>query len=243
MLQPFPGKRDYHRMLKIKFILLSLSLACGTFAHASSTVSEDLAKEALMQQLDEERLAYQLYTALGEVHPELRQFQNIPRAEARHFLALKNFFVQNYPEIEQLELKGDFIHPATQALYDRLYAEGKTSPEAALNAGVQVEELDIKDLDAALATTESPALKTIYKRLRAGSERHLAAFSGQKGGQGKGKKNKQGAKAGKYGKACDPANCSSKSNCANPENCAKADKAKGKGQGGQGVKRGNCCAR
>lgn len=142
-----------------------------------------------MLQLDEERLAYQLYTALGVIHPELRQFQNIPRAEARHFQALKTYFVQNYPEIEQLDLTGDFIHPSTQALYDSLYAEGKTSPQAALNAGAQVEELDIKDLNAALAITEDETLRAIYTNLRTGSEHHLAAFSGQRGGQGKGRGN------------------------------------------------------
>ena len=222
-----------------KLILSTLFITCLSWAGAQTSEASTLAKDALMQQMDEERLAYQLYTALGEIHPELRQFQNIPRAEARHFQALKNYFVQNYPEIEQLELEGDFIHPATQALYDRLYAEGKTSPAAAHNAGVQVEELDIKDLDAALAITEDETLQAIYKRLRAGSEKHLAAFSGKKGGQAKGKMNKQAANSGKGGNACDPATCANKGNCANPDNCTKANKNKSKGKGS---KPGNCCA-
>lgn len=94
------------------------------------------------------------------------------------------------------------INPSTQALYDSLYAEGKTSPQAALKAGVQVEKLDIKDLAAALAITEDETLQAIYKRLRVGSERHLAAFSGQRGGQGKGK----GNSAGKMNRQPCPAN-------------------------------------
>jgi len=222
-----------------KLILSTLFITCLSWAGAQTSEASTLAKDALMQQMDEERLAYQLYTALGEIHPELRQFQNIPRAEARHFQALKNYFVQNYPEIEQLELEGDFIQPATQALYDRLYAEGKTSPAAAHNAGVQVEELDIKDLDAALAITEDETLQAIYKRLRAGSEKHLAAFSGKKGGQAKRKMNNQATNSGKGSNACDPAACVNKGNCANPDNCAKADKNTSKGKGS---KPGNCCA-
>ena len=223
-----------------KLILCALLVASQPLASAAKTsASQDPAQQALLQQLDEERLAYQLYTAFGVIHPDVRQFQNIPRAEARHFQALKNYIVQNYPGIEQLELAGEFIHPSTQALYDRLYAEGRTSAQAALNAGVQVEELDIKDLDAALAITEDETLQAIYKRLRAGSERHLAAFSGKKGGQTKGKMNNQATNSGNGGNACDPATCANKGNCANPDNCAKADKNTSKGKGS---KPGNCCA-
>ncbi|MGZ0707761.1 DUF2202 domain-containing protein [Coraliomargarita sp. W4R53] len=170
-----------------KLLLSSLFITCLPWATAETSQSGNAVEDALTLQLDEERLAYQLYTALGEIYPNLRQFQNIPRAEARHFQALKNYIAQNYPNVEQLELAGDFINPSTQALYDRLYAEGKTSTQAALNAGVQVEVLDIKDLDAALLTTEDETLRRIYTNLRAGSEKHLAAFSGNKQGQGKGK--------------------------------------------------------
>jgi hypothetical protein len=198
-----------------KILLGSLFVACLPWASAATSQNTHPSKEALIHQLDEERLAYQLYTTLGEVYPDLRQFQNISRSEARHFQALKNYYVQNYPEIEQMELEGDFIHPETQALYDRLYAEGKASPAAALNVGVQVEELDIKDLDTALASTEDEALQAIYKRLRAGSERHLAAFSG--------KRNKRAANSAGRDNPCDPANCSSKDISASPGNCMKTD--------------------
>lgn len=151
--------------------------------HAENSANSAAARDALMQQMDEERLAYQLYTALGEMYPSSRQFQNIPRSEARHFNALKSYFVKNHPDIKALDLTGDFIFPATQALYDRLYSEGQKSLAAAMQVGVQVEELDIKDLDLALAVTEDEQLKAIYQRLRTGSQHHLAAFSGNQGGK------------------------------------------------------------
>jgi hypothetical protein len=167
----------------IKYLLGALLIASVPLASlAKTTNASDPSQQALQRQLDEERLAYQLYTALGEVHPELRQFQNIPRAESRHFGALHTYATNQYPDIEFGTLEGEFLFPETKTLYDQLLEAGKASPQAALAAGVQVEELDIRDLDAALALTEDPTLKNIYTRLRAGSVKHLAAFSGKRGG-------------------------------------------------------------
>lgn len=165
-----------------KYLVGVCLIASVQFLPAAETAkSTDPNQQVLQQQLDEERLAYQLYTALGEVHPELRQFQNIPHAESRHFGALHNYATNQYPDIEFGTLEGDFFFPETKALYAQLLKNGKISPQAALAAGVEVEELDIRDLDAALVITEDAALKNIYMRLRAGSVKHLAAFSGKHG--------------------------------------------------------------
>ena len=169
---------------------LQLSLA----GNGSSETALD-SREALERQLDEERLAYQLYTALGEIHPELRQFQNIPRAEARHFEMLRSYAEKQFPEMRAYALEGEIVAPATKALFDKLLAQGQASPAASLQAGIAVEKIDISDLDAALAVTEDPQLRAIYSRLRAGSEKHLAAFSGERGGKGKGMKAKGGGKS------------------------------------------------
>lgn len=174
----------------------------------------------LLRQLDEERLAYKLYTALGEVHPSLQQFQNIPRSESRHFNSLAQYRKANNPDLEIPELEGEFIYPETQALYDRLLNEGKQSPQAAMKVGVQVEELDIRDLDEALAGSPDDQLRRIYENLRRGSENHLRAFSG--------------------------GNCSndSASNCNDNCNGNSKGNSKGKGNGntkGNGKRKANCC--
>jgi len=116
----------------------------------------------------------------------LRQLQNIPRAESRHFQTLQNYAQQTYPSLKTGTLERDFMHPETQALYEQLVQEGKARPQAALNVGVKIEELDIRDLDEALANSPEATLRTIYKNLRAGSEKHLAAFSAKQGGGGQG---------------------------------------------------------
>ena len=198
--------------MKVKYSILLSVLFVGALqfliAADSSTQTSQTTKQALEKQLDEERLAYQLYTALGEIHPGLRQFQKIPRAEARHFKALRQYAYRQYPDLETFELTGNFINPDVQKLYDTLLAKGKVSASAALQAGVAVEELDIRDLDAALEITTDQELVAIYKRLRAGSERHLAAFSAEGGGHGKGKGNGNG-KGKKGGKCASKCNCKS----------------------------------
>jgi hypothetical protein len=167
----------------IRYFISALFIASIPLVSLAQTAgSVDPSQQALQQQLDEERLAYQLYTALGEVYPQLRQFQNIPRAESRHFGALHNYATNQYPDTNFGSLEGEFLFAETKVLYDQLFEAGKASPQAALAAGVQVEELDIRDLDAALAVTDDATLKNIYTRLRAGSVKHLAAFSGQRGG-------------------------------------------------------------
>lgn len=151
--------------------------------------SEEISSSAetmLLRQLDEERLAYQLYTALGEVHPSLQQFQNIPRSESRHFNSLAQYWAKQHSDLKTPELEGAFIYLETQQLYDQLLEKGKKSPQAALQVGVEVEELDIRDLDEALAASPEKDLRLIYENLRRGSENHLRAFS-RSGVQGKGK--------------------------------------------------------
>jgi len=182
-------------MQYLKYPLIIGLLLSGLFQSLSAAMESQAAQQALQQQLDEERLAYQLYTALGETYPELRPFQNIPKAEARHYSALQAYANEQHPELPTHELTGKFLFPETQALYDQLLKEGQASAAAALQVGVQVEKKDIEDIDAALAITEDPALRAIYMRLKEGSERHLAAFSGQGGRQGKGKQKGPGCGA------------------------------------------------
>ncbi len=192
----------------MRTIYLILFTAIGLSAPLTSSFSaeaETSPESLLLRQLDEERLAYQLYTELGTAYPELRQFQNIPRAESRHFNALANYTKTKYPATEIGSLTGDFLYSETEALYQKLLKAGKQSPADALRAGVQVEELDIRDLDEALAASPEDTLRSIYENLRRGSENHLRAFSG-KGGQGhkmqKGKSSK-GSGNCKRGSCCE----------------------------------------
>lgn len=196
-----------------RLVLAVLLLGAAQFSRAadSGLVDAESSQQALERQLDEERLAYQLYTELGELYPQLRPFKNIPRAEARHYEALRAYAARQSPDLKAMQLSGDFIYPESQKLYNQLLKQGKESAAAALEVGVTVEKLDIRDLDAALAITEDEELRAIYTRLRAGSERHLAAFSKNRGGPGKGKgkgmNQANGQKGGSGGMKCCGCSC------------------------------------
>lgn len=174
--------------------ILALNLAHAEKAEASNDTADT--EMLLLRQIDEERMAYRLYTKLGEAHPRMRPFQNIPHAEKRHFNALVEYTKANYPSSTDGKLDGDFHFESTQTLYNKWLAEGKASPQAAAQVGVQLEQLDIADIDEFLTTKPEPTLAQILKNLRRGSENHLAAFerqlSGSKG-NGKGKMKGRGS--------------------------------------------------
>jgi len=61
-------------------------------------------------------------------------------------------------------------------LYEKLIAKGAVFYMEALNVGALIEEVDIADLDEAIARTDNPDLQTIYANLQRGSRNHLRAF-------------------------------------------------------------------
>ncbi len=63
-----------------------------------------------------------------------------------------------------------------QKLYNDLVNEGSKSIESALTVGATIEDLDIKDLDDALAHTNKADIQAAYHNLKSGSENHMRAF-------------------------------------------------------------------
>lgn len=133
------------------------------------------AQAALRFQIDEERMAGELYRTFGEKQ-EVMPFRNIPRAEARHRQLLENLATRAGLAAAKPTTAGHFETPAIQARYDALLARGQASPIEALQVGALVEEQDIADLRALAATTDSPELKAATTALEQGSRHHLNAF-------------------------------------------------------------------
>ena len=71
---------------------------------------------------------------------------------------------------------GVFTNPDLQALYNQLIAQGNQSLAAALQVGVTIEEVDIRDLQTRLAGTTHADIKQVYTNLMNGSYNHLRAF-------------------------------------------------------------------
>ena len=76
---------------------------------------------------------------------------------------------------------GFFNNPLLQAEYNRLISEGIEGLTAALDVGVQIEEMDIEDLESMMEKTDRTDIKRVMTDLLDGSNSHLTAFETQIG--------------------------------------------------------------
>ena len=130
----------------------------------------------LLYMREEEKLAHDVYTALYEQY-ELKIFTNIAASELKHtdaMLLLLDRFGLEDPVGDNGP--GVFINEDLQTLYNDLMESGSQSIANALLVGLAIEEIDILDLDEAIAGTELPAIIMVYGNLLKGSQNHLRAF-------------------------------------------------------------------
>jgi hypothetical protein len=133
--------------------------------------------ESILLLREEEKLARDVYLTLGEKW-NVPVFKNIAQAEARHMSVMK-MLVDRYGLRDPVtdDTVGNFTSPEFARLYRELVASGSTSLAAAYKVGVQIEELDIKDLQESLAHVKSADVRRVYQNLLRASKNHLRAFS------------------------------------------------------------------
>lgn len=141
---------------------------------AGPLVLDEATQAALRFQIDEERMARELYEEFGRLWG-LRPFHRIPAAEARHEAALRALAGRAGMTLPAAPA-GRFATAEVQRRHDALLARGRQSGEAALRAAALVEEQDIADLRALAATAGHPELKRVVAALEGASGNHLAAF-------------------------------------------------------------------
>ena len=128
---------------------------------------------------EEEKLARDVYLTLNDEW-NMRIFSNIAASEQQHMDAVKTLLVRyGIPDPAAGTDQGEFRNTTLQELYDQLIQQGSISKVEALKVGVIVEETDIDDLNAAIATTTHKDIKTVYSNLLEGSLNHLDAFESQ----------------------------------------------------------------
>ena len=167
-------------MKNIQSVLMVLFLGLQIVPAFSQTsnFSEDERKDVIYM-LEEEKLARDVYLELGEKW-EIQIFENIASSEERHYASVKQIAKKNnllVPAFVQSDEKGKFENQDLQVLFDELVRTGNQSLVDALEIGAKIEELDIKDLDAAIANTGNGELTALYTRLKKASENHLRAFT------------------------------------------------------------------
>ncbi|MBE0671603.1 MAG: DUF2202 domain-containing protein [Anaerolineales bacterium] len=159
----------------------------GDGADITTIPASDLNAEeaaALLYMREEEKLARDVYNALFTIWGQ-PTFSNIASSEQQHMDQIK-LLLDRYGLTDPALDLGKFTDPSLQALYDQLVAQGSVSLTEALNVGVLIEQTDIADLQTRLAQTENADIQLVYTNLMNGSYNHLAAFTGEQGGNGQG---------------------------------------------------------
>ena len=151
----------------IAFILLAINLFALTPQE----------KKDLLFMYEEEKLAKDVYQTLGKMYPDMKVF-NIYKAEINHNRAVANVLKHYNVELpSRVEEVGKFKNEKLQKLYNELVAKGKKSLKDALEVGIMIEVIDIKDLDEKIANAKSPDVIALFKFLRDGSYNHYNAFN------------------------------------------------------------------
>ena len=154
----------------------SAALAANLASYPLQTLSS-AESAGLSFMRDEERLAQAVYTASAARWPALPSFNNIAASEATHTAAIKSLLDRYQIADPAAGLALSSFAPAVfQTLYANLTAASNASQIDALKVGVQIEELDIRDITQQQAAIDNPDILTVYGNLLRGSRNHLRAF-------------------------------------------------------------------
>lgn len=153
----------------------------GAASSQTAVLPAATASPALKAQLtywvQEEKLAYDLYTALAAKYPGHPQFSAIAKSEAQHMAAVRRLMsTYGVKDPTAGAAAGVFTNRDLAALYSRLLSSA-TTPAAALAAGATVERKDIADLTAALAKAVPADVRQVINSQLAASRNHLRAFT------------------------------------------------------------------
>jgi len=131
-------------------------------------------EEALIFMYQEEKLARDVYDALGDQW-ELRPFLKIKKAEQKHMDAVGRLLDKYGITRPVGDTPGEFADSSLQSLYNELVEKGLQSEVDALETGRLIEITDIKDLEERIKDS-TPDVKRVFSKLKRGSYNHLRAF-------------------------------------------------------------------
>jgi hypothetical protein len=177
MLTKTLSRRD---MLAMVGALATASLLPAGKAIAATQTTLTLTadeKADLIFMREEEKLARDVYLTLHDIWGT-PVFANIATSEQQHMDAILNLLnTYKLPDPTVGKLVGEFVNVELQALYNALITRGKQSALEALLVGGAIEETDIEDLNAAMATSRLRNIDKVYQNLLNGSYNHLRAFA------------------------------------------------------------------
>jgi len=172
--------RLFMSALLVSLALVSPSIVSGQGPRGGTrTVALTSSEAAALKFMrEEEKLARDVYLTLYQEWGAAI-FYNISSAEQRHMDAILNLLVKYHLPDPASQQVGVFTDHSLQALYDQIIVDGSESLLAAMQVGVLIEQVDIEDLQEAIAGTAKTDLRQVYGNLLNGSQNHLAAFTAQ----------------------------------------------------------------
>ncbi len=136
-------------------------------------------KTDLLFMREEEKLARDVYQTLYEKWG-IQTFSNIAQSEQTHTETVRDL-LEKYGVTDPVvdDTVGVFQNEQLQNLYKELTERGLQSEVEALKVGATIEELDINDLEEAVARTDNADIKLAYENLTRASRNHLRSFTSQ----------------------------------------------------------------
>ena len=181
------------KAIGITVVLISLIMAVPLSAKGPGAGKNSQSPGALTEEeighityiREEEKLARDVYLTLNDSY-QASNFENISESEQRHMDAVKRLIDKYGLEDPAADdTVGVFPDPKTDKvtnfseLYDDLVDLGKSSYCGALQAGIDIEELDIEDIEKALNDVVARDVTRVFNNLLNGSYNHLNAFTSQ----------------------------------------------------------------
>lgn len=149
------------------------------------TTATDFEKQSLVFSREEEKMARDVYTALVAKWSNLSFLTNIIGSEQKHMDKIK-VLLDKYGIADPVgnNAAGVFTSADIQKLYDDLTAKGLVSENEALLVGMTIEDVDIYDLQQAIAQATNDDIKQTYSSLMNASKNHMREFYAQLNSRG-----------------------------------------------------------
>jgi len=124
---------------------------------------------------EEEKMAHDVYVNFYTLWNS-PVFLNISESETNHYNEVYSLISAYELTDPSTGVVGTFTNTEIAQLYTELIEKGTISLIGALEAGANIEEYDIIDLERLVSETENSALIQVYGNLLRGSRNHLRAF-------------------------------------------------------------------
>ena len=155
---------------------------CGTTDGTTTATLSETELNDLIYLVKLEKMAYEVYTTLGQTYSSMPILGNISEAENRHWKVLQNLFVKYDETDPTLDENGDDLATGLyndadmEDAYQETIDYGAVSLLQAMETGTIIEQLELDSLNNALGRTTLPDLTTIYTNFISADGAHLTAF-------------------------------------------------------------------